>query len=163
MRKLRTNLLYVDHWPFSPFSTKVLISRLQFWGQQLATLLDTGLFISVDAEPFHPTYFSHSNGGAYPHDNSNPILPLFLYFAWLLPTSDSFFQAAIRESARVILQQAINEGQDVGGAKQIIYSNYAVQDETLPRMFGGNVARLQSIKQTYDPQNVMNLAGGFKF
>ena len=129
----------------------------------MATLLDTGLFISADVEPFNPAYFSYSTGGAYPHSSSLPILPLFLYFAWVLPTSDSFFLAAIQESAEVILNQAISEGQDVGGSNQIIYSNYALPGTPLESMFGDNVDRLKSIRAEYDPGNVMGLTGGFRF
>jgi len=117
----------------------------------------------VDAEPFNPAYFSYSKGGAYPHSSSHPILPLFLYFAWALPTSDSFFTAAIQESAQVLLNQAISEGQDVGGANQIIYSNYALPNTPLENMFGGNVERLSSLRVEYDPGNVMGLTGGFRF
>jgi len=147
--------------------TPALVSQVAnqsaYWGSNLATLLDTGLFISVDVEPFHPSYFSYSRGGAYPHSPSNPLVPLFLYFAWALPTSDSYFLAAIKESTKVLLDTAVAEGQNVSGANQIVYSNYALADTPLETMFGENVDRLKEIKTAYDPQNVMGLSGGFKF
>jgi len=147
----------------TPSLVAQVANQSKYWGANLATLLDTGLFISVDVEPFHPSYFSHSKGGAYPHSPSLPLLPLFVYFAWALPTSDPYFLAAIKESTRVLLDQAAAEGQNVIGDNQIVYSNYALPDTPLSELFGGNVDRLKSIKQTYDPQNVMGLAGGFKF
>lgn len=124
---------------------------------------DLGFFISVDAEPFLPSYFEHSKGGAYPHAPSMPLLPIFINFAWVLSVSDPIFVAASKECARVLLDQAIREGQNVSGANQIIYSNYALSDTPLEMMFGDNVGRLRKIKQQYDPQNVMGLAGGFRF
>lgn len=66
---------------------------------------------------------------AYPHDNY--LIPLNLYFAWPLELKDEFFINAIKESARVIYEQAVNEGQDIEGTKQIKYGNYALGDEDL--------------------------------
>jgi hypothetical protein len=63
----------------------------------------------------------------------------------------------------VLLNQAISEGQNVGGANQILYSNYALPNTPLSNLYGENVDRLISIKQEYDPQNVMGLTGGFRF
>jgi hypothetical protein len=63
----------------------------------------------------------------------------------------------------VLLDTAVSEGQNVAGANQIVYSNYALPDTPLEMMFGSNVAQLKEIKAEYDPQNVMGLAGGFKF
>jgi len=132
-----------------------------FWGTN--SLLQTGTFISCDVEPFLPTYFDNSQGGAYPHSPSAPLIPLFLYFAWISPTEDTFFQNAIKSAGQAMLNEATSEGQDVGGANQIIYGNYAPPDTALSQIYGANVARLQAIKNQYDPTNVMGLAGGFKF
>jgi hypothetical protein len=57
----------------------------------------------------------------------------------------------------------INEGQNVGGSKQIVYSNYALSNAPLSQMYGDNLGRLQNIRKTWDPENVMYLTGGFKF
>lgn len=130
-------------------------------GPTASGIFDSGVFITV--EPFSPSYFAKSKGGAYPHDSSLPLIPLFFYFAWEPSTSDEFFLSAIQESASLLLNQAIAEGQNVSGPNQIIYSNYALPDTPLSQMFGSNVARLRSIKQEYDPENVMGLAGGFRF
>lgn len=44
-----------------------------------------------------------------------------------------------------------------------LYGNYALADTPLEAMYGANVERLTSIKKKVDPENVMGLAGGFKF
>jgi hypothetical protein len=77
--------------------------------------------------------------------------------------NDEYFVNEIRSVAAIILQTVLDENQDVGGTKQIRYSNYAVENTTLSEMYGDNVARLQSIRQAWDPENVMYLTGGFKF
>ena len=63
----------------------------------------------------------------------------------------------------MLLNQAISEGQDVGGANQIIYSNYALPNTPLANLFGDNLDRLMGIRAEYDPGNIMGLTGGFRF
>jgi hypothetical protein len=70
-------------------------------------------------------------------------------------------QEAARDSAAHLRQLAIAGGQDVADAAS--YSNYAIFDTPLGRIYGDNVPRLQAIKAAVDPTNVMGLAGGFKF
>jgi len=147
---------------FTPSLIAQVANQSTYWGTHYTTS-DEAVFISVDVEPFHSSYFSHSKGGAYPHDPSKPLFPLLLNYAWLLPSSDAYFKAVSKESARVLLNQAISEGQNIAGSNQIVYSNYVLPDTPLASMFGSNVARLQKIKKQYDPLNVMGLAGGFKF
>ena len=43
------------------------------------------------------------------------------------------------------------------------YTNYALGDTPLEEMYGNNVARLRTIKERYDPTDVMGLTGGYKF
>lgn len=86
-------------------------------------------FISYDVEPFLPTMNTRSKGGAYPHDDF--LVPLNLYFAWQGSLNDDFFINGLAESTRVIREQAIAEGQDIAGAKQIKYGNYAAAAEDL--------------------------------
>lgn len=137
------------------------LNESRYWGEHF--VLHPGSFISYDIEPFLSSYFDHSQGGGYPHSSSNPLLPINLYYGWTLPTDDAEYTAASKASAQNIINVAIKEGQNVGGANQIIYPNYALADIPLESMYGSNVARLKSIKQKIDPQNVMGLAGGFKF
>jgi FAD/FMN-containing dehydrogenase len=130
---------------------------LQFWGKAL----ENELFISIDVEPFNHKLFSHSKGGAYPHDPSVPLLPIAMFMQWEHDNLDSTFINAIREAASVISKQAISEGQTK--ADKILYPNYALSGTPLSDLYGDNVDRLKAIKRKYDPHNVMGLAGGFKF
>jgi FAD/FMN-containing dehydrogenase len=88
-------------------------------------------------------------------------VPLNLYFAWANPLADATFHAALQQSAQHLTDLAISEGQDIAQAP--LYTNYALYDTPLERIYGGNVARLRSIKARVDPDGVMGLAGGFKF
>lgn len=65
----------------------------------------------------------------------------------------------MHQSIAQIKALAIAEGV-LGTSK---YTNYAMYDTPLGDIYGQNVPRLQSIKKAVDPQNVMGLAGGFKF
>ncbi|QRV84352.1 FAD-binding domain protein [Ceratobasidium sp. AG-Ba] len=131
---------------------------IQYWGKRLAPQAN---FISYDVEPFLPTMSDRSKGGAYPHDDF--LVPLNLYFAWQGSSNDEEFIDAMRESTDLIYRQAVAEGQDVAGAKQIKYPNYAASAESLQSMYGSNMPRLKGIKDRYDPNNVMRLAGGYRF
>ncbi|CAF1344695.1 unnamed protein product, partial [Adineta ricciae] len=108
-------------------------------------------FVSFTAEPFLPTYFDNSQGGAYPHcPSTTPLLPIFLQFSWRLPGDDDYFINEIKLSADAILQAALYNGQNSNATKQIRYPNYALDSTTLSEMYGDNVARLQSIRKAWD-------------
>ena len=124
------------------------------------SIFDSGVFISYDVEPFLPTLFTHGSGSAYPPDRSKGYLPLNIYYAWILTIADNVFQSAMKESAQTIVNAAIAEGQDIEDAA--IYSNYALFDTPVTKLYGANTKILQAIKYKYDPANVMGLAGGFK-
>lgn len=44
-----------------------------------------------------------------------------------------------------------------------MYPNYATYDTPLEDIYGSHLPRLRSLKLKVDPQNVMGLAGGWKF
>jgi hypothetical protein len=69
--------------------------------------------------------------------------------------------SAIRESADSLRAAAQKDGQDVEHA--VVYPNYALFDTPLQDMYGQNVPTLQALRQAIDPEDVMGLAGGFKF
>ncbi|KAL0954252.1 hypothetical protein HGRIS_005380 [Hohenbuehelia grisea] len=152
--------------PLLAYSSSVLnaiVNETLFWGTRLS--LKTGILISYDVEPFLPSILSHNNGlaSAYPASRSTAYLPLNLYFAWAPGSSifDQDFQDAIRASAARITQVAKDEGQ-TGVDTAPIYPNYAISGTPLARIYGSNVAALQTLKQQVDPNNVMGLAGGWK-
>lgn len=107
--------------------TTLLSLISQTWGGQGA--LRGATFISYDVEPFLPSMNKRSKGGAYPHDDY--LIPLNLYFAWVGDVFDEWYITALKESTRVIREQAIAEGQDIAGTKQIKYGNYAAASEDL--------------------------------
>ncbi|KAF8148763.1 hypothetical protein K438DRAFT_1989121 [Mycena galopus ATCC 62051] len=145
---------------YSSTMIDAILNETEFWGAHLA--LDSAVFISYDIEPFLPTIYTHNTSpSAFPPSRGPGFLPLNLYFAWLDPLSDGNFYTAMRQSAQHLTAVAIAEGQDIAQAP--LYPNYALYDTPLDRMYGDNLGRLQSIKAMVDPDNVMGLAGGFKF
>ncbi|THH19350.1 hypothetical protein EW146_g1809 [Bondarzewia mesenterica] len=155
----RTLFSSVSILQYTPALLDVIVNETKFWGQNL--LLDTATFVSYDVEPFAPSLFTHGSASAYPPDRSRGLLPLNIYFAWGASLADSAMYDAITQSSQTITAAAISDGQDIADAA--IYGNYALFDTPLENIYGSNVDRLKSIKQVYDPDNVMGLTGGFKF
>ena len=84
-----------------------------------------------------------------------------IYYAWTLPTADTYFHTAITDSAARIEAAAVSNGQDVADAS--LYGNYAIAGTDLTRIYGdAHIQRLTQIKNDVDPGNVMGLAGGWK-
>ncbi|KAG6864858.1 hypothetical protein C0991_006759 [Blastosporella zonata] len=144
---------------YTPTILAAILNETIFWGTRLSLL--SGTFISYDVEPFLPDLFSHGAPSAYPPVRSSGLSPFNIYYAWTLATSDEYFQEAARQSAAQIKSVALAEGQDISDLA--VYPNYAIYDTPLDGLYGDNVATLQELKATVDPNNVMGLAGGFKF
>ncbi|CAF1040338.1 unnamed protein product [Rotaria sordida] len=102
--------------------------------------------------------------GAYPHvPSSTPPLPMIIQFSWALPSDDNVFIDGLKSATKAIRQAAFANGQDVGGSKEILYPNNALEDTPLEQMYGKNLPKLRRIRQEWDPNNIMCLCGGFKF
>ena len=82
-------------------------------------------------------------------------------FAFALDSLEDIVFSSITESAERIRDAAIADDQDISNAP--LYPNTAIFSTPLENMYGGNVARLEALKQVVDPSNVMGLAGGWKF
>jgi hypothetical protein len=112
-------------------------------------------------EPFLPNFLSHGNSpSAYPPSRSQVYLPLGLYYEWELPSSDTAFQNAARQSTAYLTSIAEGEGQNIANAA--LYGNYAIYDTPVSRIYGSNLPALKVIKALVDPFNTMGLSGGFK-
>ena len=112
-------------------------------------------------EPFDSGLFSHGSPSAYPPDRSRAVFPSVLIIAWSNASLDKTMADLLRDGAKTIHDVAIADGQNLSHAA--VYVNYALFDTPLEDMYGGNLARLRSIKAKIDPDRVMDLAGGFKF
>ena len=131
----------------------------QFWATRLGPNLASG-FVIHSITLWVSSYLSHdSASSAYPADRTYGFSPSLIWFVWEDPAQDAVFHSAVKQSAEQIRQVALREGQDVGKK----FPSLAVYDTPLEDIYGGNVPRLQALKQRVDPTNVMGLAGGFKF
>ncbi|PIL28886.1 hypothetical protein GSI_08932 [Ganoderma sinense ZZ0214-1] len=146
---------------YTPTIMDAVLNETKFWGEYLS--LRSGTFISYDVEPFLPSIFSHgaSNSSAYPPSRATGLLPLNIYYAYTAEVDDDTFYDAARQSAARLAAVAQGEGQDIADAP--LYGNYAMFDTPLERIYGANVDGLRAVRERYDPEGVMALAGGFKF
>ena len=136
-----------------------LIIPFQYWAKKLT---GTAAFIDYDVQPFLSNYLEHNTTpSAYPPDRSRGLSPLNIYFTWLSPESDQEVYDAVQTSAKILQADAINGG--LSDANAFVYPNFAIFSTPLDKMYGANLLRLQAIKEVVDLENVMGLAGGFKF
>ena len=132
----------------------------QFWGDRL-TKFDITTLVVYSLDAFEPDIFTHSGPSAYPPDRSRAILPSSMYLGWTDELVDNVMANAMRTSAATLVEAGIKDGQDLSNAAP--YVNYALFGTPLERMYGDNLGRLREIRKTYDPRDVMLLAGGWKF
>ena len=69
--------------------------------------------------------------------------------------------STLRHISGTIRAAALADGQNVSCAAK--YPNYALFDTPLEDIYGENVDRLRKVRGTIDPEDVMSLAGGWKF
>ena len=137
----------------------------QYWGTTLASKI--GLFFSYNIELFLCDHLSHNAGpSAYPPDSArNPAVataPMSIVFGWENPAYDTDYLAAITETATRLRKLVVQEqGSLYGDAPR--YNNYAVYGTSLVSIYRENLPVLQKLKKKYDPNRVMDLAGGWKF
>ena len=132
----------------------------QVWGARLYSL-DKNVSLSSTLEPFDKGLFSHGSGSAYPPDRSHALLPSVFSLQWSNSSLDKTMASALRQISRTIHAVALADGQNVSHAA--VYVNNALFGTPLEDIYGGNVGRLHKIRSEIDPEDVMGLAGGWKF
>ncbi|KIM37011.1 hypothetical protein M413DRAFT_423817 [Hebeloma cylindrosporum] len=144
----------------TPSFLNAVLNETNYWGAKLTP--KSGAFISYATEPFLPSIYSHNKDStAFPPVRSKGFLPVNIFYSWTNRAFDEEFYKAARASATALSNAAKAEGQSVLGLP--VYPNYAMFDTPLENMYGSNLPTLRSLKSQVDPQNVMALAGGWKF
>ena len=123
--------------------------------------LDKNVTLGAALELYDKGIFSYGGDSAYPPDRSHVIFPTSIATIWSNASLDETMAFALRNISNAIHAAALADGQNVSHAA--IYPNYALFDTPLEDMYGGNVERLRQIKAVIDPEDVMGLAGGWKF
>jgi hypothetical protein len=134
--------------------------RSQLWGAHLYAL-DNNATLGSSLEPLDKRAFSYGSGSAYPPDRSHVVFPSVFTLQWTNASLDETMAFALRQMSYSIQAAALADGQNVAHAAK--YVNYALFGTPLKEMYGGNVERLREISVAIDPDDVMGLAGGWKF
>lgn len=135
-------------------------NETRFWSNKISADPYGSLVYSV--EPFLSSAFSQGTEDSSSYPPTRTLLfPTNIYWAWSLNTSDHEIFESIKQSTQQLTNLAEAEGQDLSALS--LYGNYAIFDTPLEKIYGGNLERLRSVKNQYDPENVMSLTGGWKF
>ena len=127
----------------------------------------SGAVFSYFVEPFLQSYLSHANSpSAFPPSSARqpgkaPNL-LLASFDWENAVYDDEFVAAAQESVKRLAVVAKAEGLLLTDPPAL-YGNYVDAETPLVDIYGENLPILQALQAEVDPNNVMGLAGGFKF
>lgn len=137
-----------------------MVNETVFWGETL--IGEPGFSSSYALEPFLPSAFAQAptESSAFPPIRQL-LFPSCITYSWNNSSSDNRIHQAVRESVEQLRLVAEAEGQRI--ADLPLYGNYAIFGTSLERIYGGNVERLRRIKRQYDPDNIMGLAGGWRF
>ena len=131
-----------------------------FWGDVLNG--QQGFRNVYSVEPFLPSAFSQSLALTNAFPPSGILwLPTSINFFWEHSALDAVVESSLRQSVEHLTLVAKGEGQDIDSLP--VYNNYALFDTPLEKIYGGNLRRLQEMQRRYDPENIMDLAGGWKF
>ena len=132
----------------------------QLSGESLGHL-DEALSIGATLQPFVSNFLSHGSGSAYPPDRSQALFPSVVTYSWSNASLDDIVAHALRKLSDAVHAVALVDGQNLSHVA--VYPNNALPDTPLEDIYGGNVPRLYKIRAEIDPEDVMGLAGGFKF
>ncbi|THV05808.1 FAD-binding domain-containing protein [Dendrothele bispora CBS 962.96] len=114
--------------------------------------------VLVGIEPFHGM-FDHSTDSAYPHPADRPVTPCNPFVTFTNTDDFEYFQGALRNLSAAIQEFAISVNES--RADDLHYPNYSLDGTPLELIFGDSLPRLRDLKAAVDPQNVMNLTGGW--
>ncbi|TCD60003.1 hypothetical protein EIP91_010921 [Steccherinum ochraceum] len=156
---LRTFYHTVPHAFYDASTLNTIVNETSFWGEKLAN--DSFVSLTYVAEPFLPTILTHSTSPtAWPPSRNKAFLPTNVAIKWSDPAADTLMHDSISASVQNVINVANQDGQGLDNAP--FYGNYALFSTPVQSIYGSNLGRLKKIKATYDPQNVMSLAGGWK-
>ncbi|KAI0251534.1 hypothetical protein BJV78DRAFT_1282389 [Lactifluus subvellereus] len=139
---------------------KAFVNETKFWGDMLSKY-DKNVLVVYSLDPFEPGFLTHGGLSAYPPDRSLAVLPSSIYCGWTNNSADKYMADAMRRSAAFLVAVGIQDGQDLDKAAP--YVNYALFGTPLEKMYGQHLGRLREIRKMYDPEDIMGLAGGWKF
>ena len=159
--QLSLTLSKIRRWCVHSWSETINLNNFwQFWGTRLEAL-DKNATVVTAMEPFDSTLFSHKTPSAYPPDRSHVVFPSVISYLWTDASLDATMASALRKHTDQARAAVLADRQDISGAA--VYVNYALFGTPLEDMYGANVPKLRKIRAEIDPEDVMGLAGGFKF
>ncbi|KAI0274508.1 hypothetical protein BGY98DRAFT_1115669 [Russula aff. rugulosa BPL654] len=151
------NRVYFDGVPMLQYTEPIINAfknETKTWGY------DDSILLEYSFEPFEPDFLSHGGPSAYPPNRSLAVFPSSIAYGWTNASADGLMADSMRRSAASLVEAGIQNGQDLENAAT--YVNLALFGTPLKTMYGGHLGRLREIEK-YDPDNVMGLAGGWKF
>ncbi|EGN97867.1 hypothetical protein SERLA73DRAFT_160903 [Serpula lacrymans var. lacrymans S7.3] len=145
----------------SHYTTK-LIETIAEQAQKKAAKMKRhrGKLVCIDVWPFLPSIFEKSTPSAWPHPIGKSYSPCIVYFLWDKPEDDQYWLKQMNSALKAIHKVAIKEKCT---KNYPMYLNTSLDTTPVERIYGRmNLGLLSKIRKTYDPDDVMGHASGFK-
>ena len=88
--------------------------------------------------------------------------PIYVFLGWGNPLYDDEFVATVDEFVNRLVVVAKAEG-SLLDHPPALYGNYVNATTPLVGIYGDNLPRLRALKAKVDPNNAVDLTGGFRF
>jgi len=121
-----------------------------------------GRVVVADIWPLLPTMVNKKTDSAWPH-MTGPNGPLLVYFMWEGRENDAVWIKQMKTALDHIRQIAIEENCTTQDAP--VYCNTALDHEgytTVEKIYRNNLSDLRALRSIWDPDRVMDRAGGFR-
>ncbi|KAG6376571.1 hypothetical protein JVT61DRAFT_1549 [Boletus reticuloceps] len=120
-----------------------------------------GKRVVIDIWPFTKTMFDNATECAWPHVKDEPNGPILAYFLWEGSENDNFWIQQMERALKAI-KKKVDKARGPHAKPFPVYSNTTLDTTRVEDVYGDNFEDLKAARETFDPERVMNLTGGFR-
>lgn len=110
---------------------------------------------------FTKAMFDKATPSAWPHQKDQSNCPIVAYFTWEGKDNDKFWVSTMKSTLEKLGEKVYALSPSSKGLPYFI-NTALVEATTAEHVYRGNLKKLSMLRKKYDPNGVMDLAGGFR-